>query len=248
MGQERTRKATDGRQRLGLGQLHSRLSTWGYLCFLVWALVLAVLAPGARVVLVLALVVAFCILFCAASLRLVLRPGFWLLIVSALLFSPLFIGEKDLTLWGVSLSRQGFWAGLWMTARAVSIALAFNGFASRVSVVQMAALLERVGLKGLGFALGVAFNVLPAIQETMGSSITALRLRGGLRRDRLGSLKKLLVTIVARSLRRGEEIVDGAEARAFDPLRARGARPRPQRADLLLVVVLLGAGLATFFV
>ena len=222
----------------------AHFSIWGYLIFLIWAVVTAILAPGARVLVVLGLVATFCGLFCAGSLRLVRRPQFWLLIVSALLLSPFFIGEKDVILWGLRLSRQGFWIGLWMAARALSIGLAFNGFASSVSVAELATLFERAGLKGLGFALGVAFNALPTIQETAGDAYTAMRLRGGFRRDRFAALKKLLVTIVAGSLRRGEEIVDAAEARAFDPTRARGQLAHPTRADVLLAIALLSCGLA----
>jgi len=190
----------------------SFFGVWGYLSFLAWAVVTAILAPGARGLLVLGLVVAFCAFFCAGSLRLVRRPDFWLLVASALLLSPFFIGEKDMTLWGLNLSRQGFWMGLWMTVRALSIAL--------------------------------AFNTLPTIQEIIGDSFTAMRLRGGFRRDRLGSLKKLLVTIVAGSLRRGEEVVDAAEARAFDPARPQDVMAIPTRADVLLGISLLGCGLA----
>lgn len=220
------------------------LSVWGYLSFLVGAVAMAVLAPGPRVFVVLGLVVSFCALFCTGSLRLLRHARFWLFIALALLLSPFFIGEKDVTRWGLRLSRQGFWAGLWMTGRALSIGLAFNGFASRVSVAELATLLESAGLKGLGFALGVAFNALPIIQEAAGDACTAMRLRGGFRRERFAALKKLLVTVVAGSLRRGEEIVDAAEARAFDPARAQGRPARPTRADWLLAFAVLCCGLA----
>jgi len=220
------------------------LSVWGYLSFLVGAVAMAMLAPGPRVFVVLGLVVSFCALFCAGSLRLLRQRQFWLLIASALLLSPFFIGEKDVTLWGLRLSQQGFWAGLWMTARALTMGLAFNGFASRISVAELATLLEGAGLRGLGFALGVAFNVLPIIQQSAADAYTAMRLRGGFRRERFSALKKLLVTIVAGSLRRGEEIVDAAEARAFDPARPQGQMARPTHADVLLAFALLCGGLA----
>ena len=222
----------------------AHFSIWGYLIFLIWALVTAILSPEGWVLVVLGLVVTFCALLCADSLRLLRRSHFWLLIASALFLSPFFIGERDVTLWGLRLSRQGFWAGLWMTARALSIGLAVSGFTGRVSVAELAAFLEGAGLKGLGFALGVAFNVLPIIQESASDAYTAMRLRGGFRREPVAALKKLLVTIVANSLRRGEEIVDAAEARAFDPARAQGRLAPPTRADMLLALVLLGLGLA----
>lgn len=221
----------------------SIFGVWGYLSFLVWAVVLAILAPEVRVLIVLGMVMALSALFCASSLRLIRRQGFWLLIVPGLLLSPFFIGEKDMALWGLRLSRQGFWTGLWMTARALSIALAFNTFACTASVAEVSALFEGAGLKGLGFALGVAFNALPAIQETIENAFTAMRLRGGFRRNCFRALKMLLVTIIAGSLRRGDEIVEAAEARAFDPMRVQGQPVRPTRADLLFAIALLGLGL-----
>ena len=87
------------------------VGTWGHLAFLVWAIILAMLAPGARVIIVLGLVVAFSALFFQGGLKLVRRLEFWLLVASALLLSPFLIGEKDLSLFGLSLSRQGFWQG-----------------------------------------------------------------------------------------------------------------------------------------
>ena len=221
-----------------------KLSVWGYLGFLAWAVVMAIAAPEARTLAVLGLVTLFCLLFCREALRILGRPQFWLLAGSALLLSPFFIGEKDVILGSLRLSSTGLWTGLWMTVRAVSIGLALGGFTSVVSVAGLAMLFERAGLKGLGFALGVAFNMLPTIQETMSSSITAMRLRGGFRRDRLGSLRRLFVTVVASSLRRGEEIVDSAEARAFDPLRAQSGLARPVPADLVVAMVFVGSGLA----
>jgi energy-coupling factor transporter transmembrane protein EcfT len=90
--------------------------------------------------------------------------------------------------------------------------------------------------------------MLPTIQETMSSSIAAMRLRGGFRRDRLSSLRRLFVTVVAGSLRRGEEIVDSAEARAFDPQQVHAALPRPRLGDMLLALVLCGAALVIMLV
>jgi len=218
---------------------------WGHLAFLIWAIVLGMLVPEARVVFVLGFVVAFSAFFSPGGLRLIRRLEFWFLVASAVLLSPLLIGEKDLSLFGLSLSRQGFWAGLWMALRALSMALAVGGFAYAVSVDEMAWLFEMAGLKGLGFAVGVAFNLLPALEETARNAYEAMRLRGGFKRERLRALRMLLVAIVVNALRRGDEVVEAAEARAFRP---DGPRREPLplgRADLALAAVLiaLGAGL-----
>jgi energy-coupling factor transporter transmembrane protein EcfT len=100
----------------------------------------------------------------------------------------------------------------------------------------MAELLEGMRLKGLGFALGVATNMLPTIQETMQTSYQAIRMRGGFRTGKLRTLKLLLVTVIAGSLRRGDDIVSAAEARAFDPARSHGSSISLSGADLALAV------------
>jgi energy-coupling factor transporter transmembrane protein EcfT len=227
------------------------LGTWGHLAFLVWAVVLGILAPGARVIFVLGFVVVFSALFFQGGLRPIRRLEFWLLVASAVLLSPFLIGEKDLYLFGLSLSRQGFWAGLWMALRALSVALAVGGFAYAVSVDEIARLFEMAGLKGLGFAVGVAFNLLPTLEQIARNAYEAMRLRGGFRRRSArhfqsdGHLRMLLVAIVVNALRRGDEVVEAAEARAFRP---DGPRREPlplSRGDLALVAALiaLGAGL-----
>jgi energy-coupling factor transporter transmembrane protein EcfT len=208
-------------------------------------MVLGIVAPEVKVVFVLGFVIVFSVLFFPSGLRPIRRLGFWLLVASAVLLSPFLIGEKDLSLFGLSLSRQGFWAGLWMTVRALSMALAVGGFAYAVSVDEMAQLFEAAGLKGLGFAVGVAFNLLPTLEETARNAYEAMRLRGGFQRERPRALRMLLVAIVVNALRRGDEVVEAAEARAFRP---DGPRRKPlplSRADLALIVVLmaLGAGL-----
>jgi energy-coupling factor transporter transmembrane protein EcfT len=220
------------------------LSSYGYLLFLMATVVMAVLAAGARVVLVLGGTLLFAVLFCREALTLFRRWQLWFFIIMTLLLSPLVIGQKDVSLWGLGVSQDGFWAGLWMTLRALSIALAMSVFAAAVSVPQMAQLFERLGLKGLGFAVGVATNMLPTIQETMGTAYHALRLRGAFRRDRLRTLRLLLVAIFASSLRRGDDIVCAAEARAFDPTKSHEPTLRRTTADLVLMAILCLVGVA----
>jgi energy-coupling factor transporter transmembrane protein EcfT len=210
------------------------LSPYGYLFFFVGTAVVAVLAREARVALVLLETVAFAALFRPPALRLLGRRQLWLFMLPTLLLSPLVIGEPDLYLWRLHLSHEGFYAGLWMVCRALSIALAAMVFSRSVSVSQLAGLLEGMRLKGLGFALGVATNMLPTIQETIQTSYQAMRLRGGFRSHRWRTVKLLLVTVIAGSLRRGDDIVLAAETRAFDPARPLQGSVVPVPADLAL--------------
>jgi energy-coupling factor transporter transmembrane protein EcfT len=161
-----------------------------------------------------------------------------------LALSPLLIGERDILVAGLMVSRAGFWAGVWMVTRALSIALASAVFTNAVSIPEMAKLFERMRLKGLGFALGVATNLLPTIQETMETSYQAIRLRGGFRSRRLQTLKLLLIAVIAGPLRRSDDIVWAAEARAFDPDKPQTTPIPLAQADVALALLMSAFGLA----
>ncbi len=220
------------------------LSLWGYLLFFLWAIALAILAQGSRVIPVLASTLIFSLLFCEGAFRQTRRWRFWLLVASALLISPLAVGERDTSLLGIWISREGFWTGVWMALRAMTIALAANAFASLVSVAEMAQLLEKVGLKGLGFAIGVALNMLPTIQETAGNTFNAMKLRGGFRRHRFKALKMFFVSIIVNSLRHADQVVDAAEIRAFSVEKRSYDPISITLPDIVLIIVLLVVGMA----
>jgi energy-coupling factor transporter transmembrane protein EcfT len=211
-------------------------SPYGYLFFFLGTAVAAILAGGSSVVLVLLGAVGFAAFFRARALRILGRRQLWLFIIPTLLLSPLVIGQPDAYLWRLGVSVEGFWAGLWMVARALSITLAAAIVAGTVSVSEMAQVFERMRLKGLGFAVGVATNMLPTVRETMQTSYQSIRLRGGFRSHRRETLKLLLVAVIAGSLRRGDDIVSAAEARAFDPNRSTQPSISMTRGDIALAI------------
>ena len=216
------------------GTFRAIFSAYGYLFLFLGTAVAAIVAREAEVVFVLLAALILAGLSRSQTLRLLIRWQLWAFVLPTLALSPLLIGERNVHLWGLWFSQEGFWAGLWMVGRALSIALATAVFTRSISVSQMAQLFEGLRLKGLGFALGVATNVLPTIQETMETSYQAMRLRGGFRTRRLRTLKLLLVALIAGSLRRGDDIVSAAESRAFDPDRSPRPLISPTRADLAL--------------
>jgi energy-coupling factor transporter transmembrane protein EcfT len=216
------------------GSWEVTFSAYGDLFLFLGTAVAAIVAREAEVDLVLLVVLVLAGLSRSPAWRLLARWQLWAFVLPTVALSALLVGERDLHLWGLWFSPEGFWAGVWMAGRAFSIALAAAVFTSTVSVSQMAQLFEGWKLKGLGFALGVATNVLPGIQETMETSYQAMRLRGGFRTRRLRTLKLLLVALIAGSLRRGDDIVSAAESRAFDPDRPLGPSISPTRADLAL--------------
>jgi energy-coupling factor transporter transmembrane protein EcfT len=226
--------------RFGIGDL--KLSPWGCLVFLLWTLLLVGLLPDQRVSWLLGSVLLFALLTGGGGLRPLRQPRFWTLILSALALGPLVLGEKDLA-WGwLRLSQAGFWMGLWMALRALCLTVAFSVALNALSVSEMARLFETVDLKGLGFALGVALNLLPTLQETSEAAYHTLRLRGGFRRCPWQALKLFLITVIANALRHSDDVVNAAAARAFEPTVRRGEPVRFQRADGLLAVVLLSLG------
>jgi energy-coupling factor transporter transmembrane protein EcfT len=99
-------------------------------------------------------------------------------------------------------------------------------------VSDLSNLLERVGLRGLGFATGVAVNMLPTIQESLVTSYRALRLRGGFRRRPWQGARLLLVKVIANSLRHADDIVGSAESRAFSVENAPSMRLSWSRSDV----------------
>ena len=188
-----------------------RLGALGHLGCLAFVLGAAVGSGGWRVAVVCSLSLALAVGFYPTGLRPWRSLRLWAF-VAILVLSAALLGEGDgWSLGGVLVSRRGLEAGVQMALRAVAIVTAVAGFAGSLSLSELAGLLERVGLKGLGFAFGVAVNMLPAIQDTAAVSYQALRLRGGFRRQRLRALRLLLVTVVVNSLRRAEDTVLAAE-------------------------------------
>ena len=147
----------------------------------------------------------------------------------------------------VGVSAAGLALGAEMSARALAILLAAAGFAATVPVVAVAALLDRAGLGGLGFSMGVAVNMLPVLQATTVTTWQAFRQRGGFRRRRLRSLRLVAATIVSETLRRAEDVVAAAHARGF------GAAPRPLalargRCDFAIAAALAAAVIVIWLV
>jgi energy-coupling factor transporter transmembrane protein EcfT len=178
--------------------------------------------------------IGLALLFHREALRQLRRPRFWVFGLFLVASGALLLGEKENQA-VFTISVEGLETGAQMALRATTVLLAVSGFAGAVGVSEMAALLERIGLQGLGFALGVAVNMLPTIQETNLNAFNALRLRGGFRRQRPSALRRLILTIIVNSLRHGDQIAAAAQARAFSPDRSRPFPLRWSPTDLVIV-------------
>ncbi len=197
-----------------------RVGTLGYLAVFVWSLGMILLVrPG-----LMPLSASVCLIvagvFYPLAFRRLLRAR-WLVMVALLVLPPALVGEPDMTLWRIPLSSEGVQLGLHMGVRAVVILVAVQGLTASIDISSLAGLFERLGLHGLGFSLGVALNLLPALQESATHAWYTLKMRGGLRRKRWRGLQLLAITVVTNALRRAEEIALAAEARGFTPEHSR---------------------------
>lgn len=225
-------------------RLDPRPDTWGRLAFLIWTLVLVAVLPPARLGWLLGSVLVFAGIWRRQALLVLLRRRTWFTLALLLLLSGLTLGPRDLGLPWFRLSREGLLAGLWMILRGLSILLAFSASIGALSVARLSAVFEQLGLKGLGFAFGVAVNLSTSLQDIILVTYHTLRQRGAFRLSRrlFPNLRLFLLGVFTNALRHGDEVVLAASARAFDPERPAG-RPIPLTAgDVLLVCALLAAG------
>lgn len=198
----------------------------GHLFLFVWSLALVILVPASRTWVAATLALLAALAFYPGAIGRALRLR-WLLLITLMAIPSLFIpGPPALALGSLgAFSAQGLQTALRTILRAFTIIIAVDGLTSSVDVGQIAALFERAGFQGLGFALGVALNLLPILRETTTVTWQSLCMRGGLRRQPLRGLRYFLVTVSSSALRRAADIALAAEARAYAPGRQ---RPRPR--------------------
>lgn len=222
------------------------LSVYGYVFYFLWTLTLAVTLGSWWVAAALIYVVITLPFTAKSDLRDDIGDWrIWVGLSGILIVTPLVIGEKDLLLPGlpISISTSGLYMGMQMALRALAIVVAVLVFSRNASISELSQLFERLGVRGLGFAFGVAMNVLPIIQSSGRDSFNALRLRGGFKHHRWRAMHLLAINIMVNSLRHGEAIVAAAESRAFDVNRPRQLTIALTRIDRTFMVssVLFGA-------
>jgi len=222
-----------------------RFSGWGYLAFTVWGMAMALTVGGWRLAALAVLELAFGLAWSRRGLGPLRRPRFWVLMATAVALGPWLVRKSGLTQAGVTLSWMGLSLGLEMAGRALTLMLAFSLGLSSLSLSDLVAIFDGLHLRGLGFALGVAMNLLSTLRDMARATFETIKLRGGLRRP-IVALRLFLVTLVSNTLRYGDRVVQAASVRAFDPQRGRGKGLSPQRADVCLVAVLMGCSVICY--
>lgn len=189
----------------------------------VFSIVVGVVCQGWVLLAALVFCLALAAVVYPGGLRVLAHRRTWILLALLIASSTLVGPDPVWALGPFGVSLGGAVAGANMVMRALIIIVAVMGFVSTVPIDHIGSVLERTGLHGLGFAVGVAFNLLPLLERALVTSWQAMRLRAGLRRP-LTAGRLLLVAAVTSSLRLADEVVLAAEARAFDPSAARTVR------------------------
>ncbi len=179
------------------------------------AMIVAVVGSGWWALASLVTMIVLALRLAPAALRPILTWRWLLLILLLIVPGTLWMGEPESRMLGVSYSPAGLSLSVQMACRATTIFTGVSILSRRVSVMEMARMLERAGMRDIGFAIGVGFHALPALQKRFVTAYAAFRLRGGFRRQRWRGLQLLIVTVISGALRHAEEVLMAAEARAF---------------------------------
>jgi len=217
----------------------NHFSPWGYLFFTLWALLAGILAEGWQLAGLASLELAFGLAWSRKGLRLLRRYRFWVFILTAVALGSLLGKDPAAASRSLHVSRGGWKMGVGMAGRAFVMSLAFSVGISALSLSDITAMFDRLHLRGLGFALGLAANLLGTLREISIATMETIRLRGGMRRPIVG-LRLFLVTLVSNTLRYGDQIVNAAAVRAFDPNEGQTTPLPLWRSDVGLLIVLGG--------
>ncbi len=215
-----------------------RLGTISYVAIFLGLILGVMIAPAERLWLFAVGYLFIAALVFPISFKRLLKPKrliLWFFIIIPPIF---YLGEIDRSLWGIGYSSQGVLASIQFAARLLVVLVTVNGFTAAIDIVSVAGLLERFGLQGLGFSLGVALNLLPTLQQSSINTWHSLRMRGGLRHQRWRGLQLFIITVMTNTLRRAEEIALAAEGRGFSP---EHSRPLPMKKGKWDQFVIAGA-------
>lgn len=208
-----------------------QMGTFGHLAIFIWLLAMATVLPQKNLLFGFVL----CLLVIAGIYPTVFKRVFnlrFVLFGFALILPPIFLlGEADRTLFGIAYSAEGLMAGLQAGVRFWVVLLAVFGFTQSVDIPSLAGMLERFGLQGLGFSIGVALNLVPSLRDAAIKSWYSLKMRGGFRKQWFRGARLYLVVVITNALRQAEEIALAAESRAFSPEKARPMAVRRDRID-----------------
>lgn len=226
------------------------IGSLGHLSIFLWALGMVLLPSLSKGIVLALFTLGILIVAYSTALQRLARPR-WLVIFGILFIINLFFGvteqSPDLTILGISFSSENILNSIQMVLRAAVILLAADGLSSSVNIVEVAGIFERGGMRGLGFSIGVATNLLPDLRQSGMNAWHSLRMRGGFRAQWWRGLQLLVVTVLSNALRHAEQIVLAAEVRAFRPELSRNIPLRIGALDGWLVAGSFTLGIVLIF-
>ncbi len=98
--------------------------------------------------------------------------------------------------------------GVAMALRVVTTLAAMLLITGCVAPARVARLIGRVAGREVGLACGIGINLLPSMLEIARRTTLALRLRGGLRRNRIGNLRRLVTAVGVQTVRMTEDVAE----------------------------------------
>jgi len=211
------------------------LGTLGHPAIFFWSLGVMMFSPSKTMLwpAVLCILVLVVIYPCAwRNILTMRRLGLLLILVIPPLF---FFGEVDQVFLGIGISTSGLQTSSQILFRYLVVMYALEGFTNSVDISSIAGLLERCGLHGLGFSMGVALNFIPTLQKSITRSWQSLKMKGGLRKKRWHGLMLFSLTAVTNVLVNAEDIALAAESRAFNPGKTRHVPIKKGNLDWVLL-------------
>ncbi len=97
--------------------------------------------------------------------RILLRWKLWFFLAVLILAVPLFAGDKDASLLGVSYSSELFRTGIVMVQRSIVILLGLKLFTSRISLDRLAAAMRQTRFKKFSQVFSLSMRALPGIRS-----------------------------------------------------------------------------------
>lgn len=118
-----------------------------------------------------------------------------------------------------------------MLSKAATVMWAVTGFAATATLENLACLGSRVGIVGLGFAVGTAANAMSRSMADIRDIWWTIRMRRN-GKPRCRDWQRMAVTVLARTSTRADEMLLAAEARGLDPEGAAAETHLTTSADL----------------
>jgi len=211
------------------------LGTIGHLGLFIWSLGIMMFSPSKTIFWSAALCILVLVVIYPRTWRNVLTMRRLTLLLILVIPPLFFFGEIDHEFFGIGISTTGLQTSRQIFLRFLVVMYALEGFTNSVDITSIAGLLERCGLHGLGFSMGVAINLIPTLQKSITRSWQSLKMKGGLRKKRWRGLMLFMLTASTNVLVNAEDMALAAESRAFNSGKTRPAPIKKSNFDWVLL-------------